>query len=120
MINVLIEADRIELLAGDPMSVAVPRGGGKKQTIWRCPTCQIALYSRYTRAAIRFVRAGTLDEPSGVSPDVHIYTRSKLPWVVLPDGVPAFRTYYDTEKLWPGASLARLAALGRRRSSRSA
>ena len=36
--------------------------------------------SRY--AGIRFVRGGTLDDPASVSPDVHIYTRSKLPWVV--------------------------------------
>jgi len=111
VINVLIEADRVELLAGEPRPVAVPRDGGKKQRIWRCPTCQVAVFSQYTSPRIRFVRAGTLDDPSSVAPDVHIYTRSKLPWVVLPDSVPAFRVYYDTEKLWPAASLARLEAL---------
>jgi hypothetical protein len=115
VINILIEADRVELLAGSPEPVSVPRSGGKKQTIWRCPSCQVALYSQYTRATVRFVRAGTLDEPAAVAPDVHIYTRSKLPWVTLPEGVPAFSTYYDTEKLWPAASLERLAALTRRR-----
>ena len=62
---------------------------------------------------MRFVRAGTLDDPSSVEPDVHIYTRSKLPWVTLPESTPAFRTYYDTQKLWPAASLARLDALAR-------
>ena len=111
MINVLIEADRVELLAGEPQPVAVPRGGGKKQRIWRCPVCQVAVYSQYTRRQVRFVRAGTLDDPAAVTPDVHIYTRSKAPWVVLPESVPAFATYYDTKKLWPAASLARLEAL---------
>ena len=53
----------------------------------------------------------TLDDPSSVSPDVHIYTRSKLSWVALPDEVPAFATYYDTKSLWPAASLDRLQAL---------
>lgn len=106
----LIEADRVELLAGEPQVVAVPRSEGKKQKIWRCPTCQIALYSQYTSARIRFVRAGTLDDPAGVAPDVHIFTRSKLPWVTLPAGVPAFDVYYDTRKLWPAASLERLDA----------
>jgi hypothetical protein len=109
-INVLIEADRVEVLAGEPRPVAVPRSGGKKQRIWRCPTCRVAVFSQYTRPQIRFVRAGTLDDPASVAPDVHIYTRSKLPWVTLPDGVPAFRTYYDTQKVWPAASLERLAA----------
>jgi hypothetical protein len=108
--DVLIETDRVHLLAGDPEPVAVPRGRRGTQRIWRCPTCQIALYSRYTSPRIRFVRAGTLDDPSAVAPDVHIYTRSKLPWVTLPESVPAFRTYYDMEKLWPAASLGRLEA----------
>jgi hypothetical protein len=115
VINVLIETDRVELLAGEPQSVSVPRSGDKKQKIWRCPTCQTALYSQYTTSRIRFVRAGTLDEPSSVAPDVHIFTRSKLPWVTLPDSVPAFNVYYDTEKLWPEESLGRLKALRKSR-----
>jgi len=111
VVNALIEADRVELLAGEPKPVDVPRSGAKKQRIFRCPTCEIAVYSRYTRASILFVRAGTLDDPSRVAPDVHIYTRSKLSWVTLPDSVPAFTTYYDTQKLWPVASLDRLGAI---------
>ena len=110
-VNVLVEADRVQLLAGVPEPVPVPRSGSKKQRIFRCPTCQVAVFSTYTRATVRFVRAGTLDDPSSNEPDVHIYTRSKLPWVELPESTPAFRTYYDTEKLWPAASLERLAAL---------
>jgi hypothetical protein len=112
VINLLIEADRVELLAGEPQPVAVPRTGGKKQKIWRCPSCQVAVFSQYTSARIRFVRGGTLDDPSRVTPDVHIFTRSKLPWVTIPDSAPAFDVYYDTKKLWPAASLERLEAVG--------
>jgi hypothetical protein len=61
------------------------------------------------------VRAGTLDDPTGIEPDVHIYTRSKVGWISLPDSVPAFTTYYDPAKLWPAASLERLDALRTRR-----
>jgi hypothetical protein len=107
----LIETDRVELLAGQPQPVSAPRSGGKKQKIWRCPTCQTALYSQYTTPSVRFVRAGTLDDPKSVAPDVHIFTRSKLPWVTLPEAVPAFNVYYETEKLWPKESLSRLKAL---------
>jgi hypothetical protein len=114
VINLVIEADRVELLAGEPQAVDVPRGKSGKQRIFRCPTCQVAVFSRYTRATIRYVRGGTLDDPAGVTPDVHIYTRSKLPWVELPESAPAFRTYYDPEKVWPPASLERLAALSHR------
>jgi hypothetical protein len=116
VINLLIEADRIELLAGEPEPVEVPRGRTQTQRIFRCPNCQVAVFSRYTSAKVRFVRGGTLDDPSSVEPDVHIYTRSKLPWVVLPEATPAFRTYYDTEKLWPAESLERRAALKRGRA----
>jgi hypothetical protein len=111
VINVLLEADRVELTAGEPKPVDVPRSSGDPQRIWRCPSCQVALYSQYTSPKVRFVRAGTLDDPSAVEPDVHIFTRSKLPWVTLPDGVPAFDVYYETEKLWSPGSLERLARL---------
>jgi hypothetical protein len=111
VINLLIEADRVELLAGDPRPVDVPRDDGSKQRIYRCPTCQVAVYSDYGRPEVLFVRGGTLDEPSGVTPDVHIYTRSRLPWITLPDGIPAFDGYYDSKALWPPASLERLQAV---------
>jgi hypothetical protein len=111
VINVLIEADRVELLAGEPQPVDVPRDDGSMQRIFRCPTCQVAVFSQYTRPEIHFVRAGTLDDPSTVAPDVHIFTRSKVPWVTLPVSTPVFDVYYDTKALWPAASLERLEAV---------
>ena len=111
VINLLIEADRVELLAGEPLAVDVPRDDGSTQRIFRCPTCQVAVYSRYGRPEVLFVRGGTLDQPSSVTPDVHIYTRSKLSWIRLPDSVPAFEVYYDSKALWPAASLQRLDAI---------
>jgi hypothetical protein len=111
VINLLIEADRVDLLAGVPQPVDVPRAAGRKQRIYRCPTCQVAVYSDYGRPDVLFVRGGTLDQPSGVTPDVHIFTKSKLSWVTLPDSVPAFEAYYDSKVLWPAASLERLEAI---------
>ena len=108
VVNLLIEADRVELLAGEPQPVDAPRDDGTSQRIFRCPNCQIAVFSEYGRPEVRFVRAGTLDDPSSVAPDVHIYTKSKVPWVVLPEGVPAFEIYYDRKSLWPAASSERL------------
>jgi hypothetical protein len=111
VINLLIEADRVQLLAGDPQPVDVPRDDGSTQRIFRCPTCQVAVFSRYTHPGLRFVRGGTLDHPTSVTPDVHIFTKSKVDWVTLPDSVPAFEIYYDTKALWPPASLERLQAV---------
>jgi len=106
VVNVLIEADRVEV-TGEPQLVEVARDDGSTQEIFRCRSCQVALYSTYTYPTVYFVRAGTLDEPASVSPDVHIFTRSKLPWVQLPPEQPAFEVYYDMAALWPAESLAR-------------
>jgi hypothetical protein len=113
VVNLLIETDRVELLRGEPEAVDVARDDGSAQRIYRCPACRIAVYSEYGRPGVLFVRAGTLDDPSSIEPDVHIFTRSKLPWVTLPEGVPAFDVYYDSRQLWPAESLHRLAAVRR-------
>jgi hypothetical protein len=111
VINLLIEADRVELISGEPQAVDVPRDDGSAQRVYRCPTCQVAVFSEYGRPEVRFVRAGTLDDPSAIAPDVHIFTRSKVPWVALPDSAPAFDVYYDSKTLWPAESLERLDAV---------
>jgi hypothetical protein len=113
VINVVIERDRVDVLSGEPEPVDVPRDDGTRQRIHRCPTCRIAVSSEYGGPAIWFVRGGTLDEPSAVAPDVHIYTRSKLPWVGLPDSVPAFDAFYDPKEVWSPETQARFrAAIG--------
>jgi hypothetical protein len=119
VINLLIEADRVEVTSGEPRPVDVPRDDGSTQRIYRCPSCQVAVFSDYGWPELLFVRGGTLDEPSAVRPDVHIFTQSKLPWVVLPDDTPAFEVYYDTRKLWPAASLERLDAILALRAGRA-
>ena len=111
-LNALIETDRVTLLSGEPQPVAMGTDSGRPHAIYRCPTCQTAVWSEYGGVAkLRFVRVGTLDEPAALPPDVHIYTRSKLPWVALPQGVPAFEAYYSSREVWPAASLERRRAI---------
>lgn len=111
-VNALIETDRIDMLSGVPVSVSMTTDSGRPHDVYRCPACQIAVWSDYGRRGVmRFVRATTLDDPQALGPDAHIFTRSKLPWVGLPPDVPAFDIYYDMAKLWPAESLARRQAL---------
>jgi len=117
VINLLIEADRVEVTAGEPQPIEVPRDDGSAQRVHRCPACQVAVFSEYGWPELRFVRGGTLDEPSAITPDVHIFTKSKVPWLLLPQGVPAFEIYYGTRALWPDASLERLDAIIAQRAS---
>jgi hypothetical protein len=108
VLNALIEAGKAEVLTGAPAPWRMPTDSGKPHDIYRCPQCQTALWSEYGgRSQIRFVRIGTLDNPAALRPDVHIYTRSKQPWITLPEGTPAFEAYYDSKTLWPAESLAR-------------
>ena len=90
-LNALIEADRVVLLKGEPERVATPSASGKGQTFARCPDCHVALWSNYAGAGdlVNFVRVGTLDQPDRLPPDIHIYTASKQPWVVIPEGMPS-------------------------------
>jgi hypothetical protein len=112
VINALIETERVALLTGDLSSIAMPTDSGRPHRIFRCASCQTAMWSEYGGiAALRFVRVGTLDDPASIPPDVHIYVRSRLPWVTLPQGVPSFEAYYDSRKLWPAAGLERRRAI---------
>ena len=100
------------MLSGDPRPIAVPTASGRPHVIHRCPNCQTAVWSTYGgRTALRFVRVGTLDNPAALPPDVHIHVRSKLPWITLPESTPAFDGYYDSQTLWPAASLERRPAI---------
>lgn len=112
-LNAMIESDRLTLLAGAPELVDTPSASGLGQLIARCPVCRIALWSHYAGAgrAVSFVRVGTLDDPDRLPPDIHIFTASKQPWVLLPPGQPAVPEYYDRKQYWPAESLARRAAL---------
>jgi hypothetical protein len=112
VLNALIETDRVAVLSGNPEPVAVPTDSGRPHHIYRCPSCKVAVWSIYGGVRkLLFVRTGTLDNPAALSPDVHIYVRSKLPWVALPGGTPSFDAYYDSRKLWPKASLERRHAI---------
>ena len=119
VLNAMIEADRVEALSGEVDVVDTPSNSGRGQKISRCPTCRVAVWSNYAGAGptIRFVRVGTLDEPDRLPPDIHIFTESKQPWIVLPAGVPVMREYYDPRQMWPKASQERFAAVRAARKS---
>jgi hypothetical protein len=112
-LNAMIEANRVELTAGEVELVDTPSASGKGQKIWRCPECRISLWSNYSGAGdkVRFMRVGTLDNPAAMPPDIHIFTSTKQPWVVLPTGTPAVPEYYKPREMWPAESQERFVAL---------
>jgi hypothetical protein len=112
VINAVIEADRVELLGETPVGIVMKTDSGRPHEIHRCASCQVAVWSLYGgRTKVRFVRVGTLDDPSALPPDAHVFVRSKLPWVELSPSQPQFEIFYELETQWPAASRARRAAV---------
>jgi hypothetical protein len=112
-LNAMIESDRVELLSGEVDLVDTPSNSGKGQKIARCPICRVAVWSHYSGAGtlVKFVRVGTLDEAASIPPDIHIFTSTRQPWVVLPEGQPAVPEFYRASEYWPAESLERRSAL---------
>jgi hypothetical protein len=115
-LNAVIEAERVELISGEPERIDTPSASGKGQAVLRCPTCKVALWSHYAGAGEKadFIRVGTLDDPDALPPDVHIFTDSKQPWVVLPERAEAFAIFYsgkDVARIYGEDGAARWRAL---------
>lgn len=112
-LNAMIEGDRVTQLGQEPELVNTPSNSGSGQLIARCPLCKVAIWSNYAGAGpvVKFVRVGTLDNPDLLPPDVHIFTASKQPWVMLSSEARAVPEYYDREEFWPPESLARRAVI---------
>ena len=110
VINLWIERQYVEASGAKPKSYLTAGGSGKEHEAFFCGKCGTYVWSRYGIAPgdALFVRAGTLDNPKAVKPDIHLFTRHKLPWLSIPEGVPAFRSAYKIDKVWPAAKKERL------------
>jgi len=111
-VNALIESDRVKVVKGQLESTYLPSASGKGQTLWRCPQCKVVAWSNYAGAGekMRFIRVGTINNHD-IRPDVHIFTSTKRPWVLLEPNIPCFPEYYQPKTLWPDESQERWRAL---------
>jgi hypothetical protein len=114
-VNALFEVDSVKLISGKVEEVMVPTPSGTGQTITRCYNCKVAVWSNYNmgglRERIRFIRVGTLDDPDQFPPDVHIYTHSKQPWIILSAEDLKFEELYNKKTTWSAMSMERLAKI---------
>lgn len=85
-------------LAGvEPRQIQRQADSGRIASRWVCPECGSWICSGAKPGslppdAVRIVRGGSFDDTSWLRPSVHVWTRSKQPWVVLPDGDRSFET----------------------------
>ncbi|MFN3959164.1 MAG: GFA family protein [Parvularculaceae bacterium] len=115
-LNAMIETQRLDVTGAVPDLVLTPTASGKGQKIARCPVCRVAVWSHYATldTKLAFVRVGTLDDPSRIAPDVHIFTSTKLPWVILPAGAEVYSEFYsaaDRVRMFGPERMARREAL---------
>src|SRR5699024_5360411 len=112
-LNAMIEADRVTVRREEPEMVRTPSSSGVGQRIVRCPDCKIAVWSHYDGSGhlTKFVRVGSLDEPDVLPPDVHIFTASKQPWLVLPGDAQSYSEFYERDDVWSRDSIDRFEAL---------
>jgi hypothetical protein len=108
--NIWIERKFVEAGSAVPKSFRLTAGSGKQHEVFFCDRCGTYLWSKYYASPgdTLLVRVGTLDHPEAIRPDVHIFTRSKLPWLDLPKNVPAFESFYNINAVWSVESKERL------------
>ena len=117
-LNAVWETDRLRV-EGAVEEVVLPSASGKGQVVARCPACRVTLWSHYAGSGrvTAFVRVGTLEDPAACPPDIHIFTASKLPWVVIPEGARAVPEFYRPKEVWSAEGLERFRAARERLGS---
>jgi hypothetical protein len=106
--NIWIERKFVEPGPTTPSSFRLAGGSRQPHDVIFCERCGTIVWSRYHPVPwALFVRAGTLDDPDAVKPDLHMFIRSKLPWLELPKGARAFDSFYRLDEVWPAESLER-------------
>ena len=94
--GLVVAEEAFRLTAGEPRLVQRAADSGRMTTRLTCPNCGSWITGTPRMGgALRTVRAGTLDDTSSLRATVHLWIRSKQPWVILPDGDRRFETQPD-------------------------
>lgn len=84
--SLAVRAASFRLTKGELESFAVTCNSGRIKTCSFCGDCGTRIHHQ-TRPDVLSVKCGTLDDKADLRPSAHYWTKSKLPWVVIPPGV---------------------------------
>jgi hypothetical protein len=87
----VLPAKAFRLTAGEPQVIQRTADSGRVTNFWFCPKCSSWIFAGRPDL-VRNVRAGSLDDTSWLRPTVHFWTRSKQPWIAIPEGDQIFET----------------------------
>ena len=93
-VNLVVRSRDFTVTAGDLAEFSDEDTNSGQPVLRRfCGHCGSPIISVPTATPkIVAVKAGTADMPGPFAPTVHIWTRSKLPWVEIPANLPQFET----------------------------
>jgi hypothetical protein len=90
---IVVNHAAFRLIGIEPRLIQATADSGRVKTRWVCPECGCWICGASSSDdGLRRVRSGTLDDTSWLRPTVHFWTRSKQPWVALPEGDQIFET----------------------------
>ena len=111
-ITMLLEEGQLRVIQGTLRAFRMTAESGNGKAMHFCPECGAMIFARAAaRPGLVSLRPGTLDDTSWVTPQAHIWTKSKQRGVAWPNDVPVFETAYDAAAVWPEESLRRVAQI---------
>jgi hypothetical protein len=98
---VVLPVGAFRLVRGEPKAVQRAADSGRVTTRWICAECGSWICGGVGPDSMpRNVRGGTLDDTSWLRPTAHIWTRSKQPWLKIPEGDRRFETQPPGDPWW--------------------
>ena len=89
--SLIVPKDAFRLLAGEPRTFTRTADSGWTVGCVFCPSCGTHIYHEPARMKETLnIKPGTLDDTSWLTPGLHLWTKSKQPWVPIPEGVRCF------------------------------
>ncbi len=86
----VVKEEDFRLTQGEAKTYPSKSDAGRAKIGAFCPACGTRIYHKIEwRKGMVSVKPGTLDDTSALTPDIHIWTASKQPWITIPQDVEA-------------------------------
>jgi hypothetical protein len=110
-----VDRAALEVLHGHPELKVSELREGRERRSRVCPNCATRLWAEPAdKPNLAILRPGTLENLNEFEPVAHLYTRSALPWVIIPEGVARYETQpndpRELVRLWQEAASKRASA----------
>jgi hypothetical protein len=89
----------LQVISGEPVLLEFQGSPGRPRRSKACAVCDTRLWAEPAeRPSLAILFPGTLQMASHFKPVAHLWARSALSWVTIPDGVAQYETQPDDPK----------------------